>query len=113
MTSVFWILFLIALGFALVEMTVTFVLARRWQNYGIVDVVWSGGFALIALLGFLMSTVFGYLMPPLPNITPSVVVRWGLLTLMVIPTGGWHDDHPIQPISHRTSYRGSRSLRGR
>jgi steroid 5-alpha reductase family enzyme len=84
MTSVFWILFLIALGFAVVEMTVTFVLARRWQNYGIVDVVWSGGFALIALLGFLMSTVFGYLLPPLPNITPSVVVRWGLLTLMVI-----------------------------
>ena len=48
-------LFLAALVFALVEMTVTFVLARRWRNYGIVDVVWSGGFALIALLGLTLS----------------------------------------------------------
>ena len=48
-------LLLAALVFALVEMTATFVLARRWRNYGIVDVVWSGGFALIALLGLALS----------------------------------------------------------
>lgn len=84
MTSPFWILFLATLGFAVVEMTVTFVVAGRWRNYGIVDVVWSGGFALIALLGFVIMTVFGTLIPPPSAATTSGVARSGLLTLMVI-----------------------------
>ncbi len=40
---------LCALGFAIFEMAVTWMLARRWSNYGVVDVVWSAGFAPIAI----------------------------------------------------------------
>ena len=52
MTAPFWILLGATLVFAVVEMTVTFVAAQRWRNYGIVDVVWSGGFTVIALMAF-------------------------------------------------------------
>ena len=40
----------LALAFSIVEMTLTWGLARRVHNYSIVDAVWSLGFAPIALL---------------------------------------------------------------
>ena len=52
MNGLFWILLGLSLGFAVVEMSATFLVAERWRNYGIVDAVWSGGFAVIALLAF-------------------------------------------------------------
>ena len=39
-----------ALVFVVAEMTATFALARRLRNFGIVDIVWSAGFAPLALL---------------------------------------------------------------
>ncbi len=44
-----------ALAFAVVEMTITWSFARRLNNYGIVDIVWSAGFAPLALLCFFFS----------------------------------------------------------
>lgn len=38
-----------AVGFAVVEMTATWAVARRLRNYGIVDIVWSAGFAPLVL----------------------------------------------------------------
>ncbi|MFM8471592.1 MAG: DUF1295 domain-containing protein [Limisphaerales bacterium] len=40
----------LALAFVIVEMTITWLVARALRNNGIVDVVWSAGFAPIALL---------------------------------------------------------------
>lgn len=43
-------LFGFALVFMVLLMTVTWWLARRWDNYSIVDAVWGGSFALVTLL---------------------------------------------------------------
>ncbi len=43
------------LAFVTLEMTATFVLARRVNNFGIVDIVWSVGFTPLALLYFTWS----------------------------------------------------------
>ena len=40
----------LALLFVMVEMSVTFLVAHRLRNYGIVDVVWSAGFTGLAFL---------------------------------------------------------------
>jgi len=43
----------LALAFVVVEMTVTWLVARRINNYGVVDAIWSFGFAPLAALYFL------------------------------------------------------------
>lgn len=86
MNSPFWILLGAALAFAFVEMTLTFVAAQRWKNYGIVDVVWAGGFAVIALMAFAVMTAdmmswyreWGH-----PDFTLASIRHWGVLTVMV------------------------------
>ena len=86
MTAPFWILLGATLVFAVVEMTVTFVAAQRWRNYGIVDVVWSGGFTVIALMAFAgvtAVTIGRYREMGHPDFTLADVGRSGLLTLMV------------------------------
>ena len=45
----------IALIFVACEMTVTWLVARKLRNNGIVDIVWSAGFAPLALLYFFLS----------------------------------------------------------
>lgn len=51
------LVFLLAAAFAFVvlEMTLTFVVAQRLRNFGIVDIVWSAGFSGLALLFFAVS----------------------------------------------------------
>ena len=44
------LLVLAGLAFVVVEMTFTWVAARRLRNFGIVDVVWSFGFAPLILV---------------------------------------------------------------
>lgn len=51
MTGPLFQLLLGGLAFTVAEMALTHRLARRWNNYGIVDVVWSAGFAALALGG--------------------------------------------------------------
>ena len=46
-----------ALAFVVVEMSVTYLVARRLRNFGIVDVVWSLGFGPIAALFYLVAYV--------------------------------------------------------
>ncbi|MBL9174635.1 MAG: DUF1295 domain-containing protein [Verrucomicrobiales bacterium] len=67
-------LFAAAVAFAVVEMSATFVLARRWGNYGIVDVVWSGGFAVIALIGLVLSWNVPSAAPGIPMPLPGLLV---------------------------------------
>ena len=45
----------VALAFVVVEMTATWLVARKLRNNGIVDVVWSAGFAPIAVIYFAMA----------------------------------------------------------
>lgn len=64
------------LGFVIAEMTLTHAVARRWRNYSIVDVVWSGGFACLILLIALTAPTFAD--------APSLDLRRSLLLGMVI-----------------------------
>lgn len=69
------ILLAIALAFAVIEMAVAWLVARKLRNNGIVDIVWSAGFAPLALLYLILCPVFGPVWQPLP--------RWRVLTVMV------------------------------
>lgn len=50
-------LILLGLAFVVAEMLVTFRVARRLRNFGIVDIVWSGGFTPLVLL-YLLATAW-------------------------------------------------------
>lgn len=41
-------------------MAITWIFAKRWSNYGVVDVVWSAGFSLIALGYFIAAAYRSY-----------------------------------------------------
>jgi steroid 5-alpha reductase family enzyme len=51
------ILILLGLVFVVAEMVSTFLVARRLQNFGIVDIVWSAGFTPLMLL-YLLATAW-------------------------------------------------------
>ena len=51
------ILILLGLAFVVAEMLVTFRVARRLRNFGIVDIVWSAGFTPLVLL-YLLATAW-------------------------------------------------------
>jgi steroid 5-alpha reductase family enzyme len=70
------------LAFIVVEMTLTWVIARRLRNYGIVDVVWSYGFAPIALL-FLGMGALRFYDAKLDGFPEWNLTRAGVLTAMV------------------------------
>jgi len=104
----FLFLTLMALGFAWVEMTVTWIFARRWSNYGIVDVVWSGGFAVIAVLYWILTAAREY-----DSVSRSFSgwhpVPSGVLTLMVTLWSvrlAWHlgrrvkSHHPVEDVRY-------------
>lgn len=65
-----------ALAFAVLEMSLTHWVARRLKNNGIVDVVWSAGFAGIAL-------VFALLAPALRDHSPLDLRRTFLLIMVL------------------------------
>ncbi len=99
---------LAALGFAIVEMTTTWFLARRWSNYGIVDVVWSGGFAVIALLylGSVAMRDYDSTLKSFPEWNP---LPSGLLVAMVTLWSlrlAWHlgrrvaSHHPVEDVRY-------------
>jgi steroid 5-alpha reductase family enzyme len=106
--SPFLFLSLAALAFAVGEMTVTWLLARRWSNYGIVDVVWSGGFAVIAVLYWALSASREY--HPLSNGFPGWnPIPSGVLTFMVTVWSlrlAWHlgrrvaSHHPVEDVRY-------------
>jgi len=64
-----------ALVFVVIEMTATWLVARKLRNNGIVDIVWSAGFAPLAFLFFMLGT---------EDLDFQVPLRQKALTLMVI-----------------------------
>jgi len=69
-----------ALVFVVIEMTATWLVARKLRNNGIVDIVWSAGFAPLALLYFFLCSAGQREFDTYPRwiaITTMVVV-WGL-----------------------------------
>lgn len=70
----FWIQILAALFIMFLVMTVTWALGRRWDNYGIVDVVWSLSFFLVS--GFYSFMTEGWWVRKL--LILSIVGLWSL-----------------------------------
>jgi steroid 5-alpha reductase family enzyme len=64
----------LALLFVAVEMALTFLVARRLNNYGIVDVVWSAGFSGLAVLYYLAT----------PRVAASDGIRYEVITLLAV-----------------------------
>ena len=69
------ILLAIALGFVVIEMTLAWFVARKLRNNGIVDIVWSAGFAPLALLYFFLC--------PTEERAWDLNPRWVSITTMV------------------------------
>lgn len=63
-------------------MTVTWLLARKMSNYGVVDVVWSAGFGVVALMYWMIAAIH-HQNSGLDGFSKWSVVRSGTLTLMV------------------------------
>ncbi len=104
------ILLLVAAGlaFVLVEMTLTWLLARRLRNYGIVDIVWSLGFAPLVLL-FLAIAARRFYDAKLDAFPEWNVLRACLLSGMVVLWSlrlGWHlfvrvkSHHPVEDVRY-------------
>lgn len=104
------ILLLVAAGlvFVILEMTLTWVLARRLRNYGIVDVVWSLGFAPLVLLFLALAArrfhdakldAFPEWNVPRAVVLSAMVVLWSLRL-------GWHlfvrvkSHHPVEDVRY-------------
>ena len=101
-------LILTALVFVIVEMAVTFVVARRLRNFGIVDVVWSLGFTpLVWLYGGVAALQafdsqrggFGDWNWPAAFVLTALVTAWSLRL-------GWHlfvrvrSHHPVEDVRY-------------
>lgn len=96
------------LAFVLVEMTLTWLLARRLRNYGIVDIVWSLGFAPLVLL-FLAIAARRFYDAKLDAFPEWNVLRACLLSGMVVLWSlrlGWHlfvrvkSHHPVEDVRY-------------
>ena len=72
------------LAFVVVEMLLTFRIARRLGNFGIVDVVWSAGFTPLVLLYLGLSTFHGHRSAPEGDPLASALLPRLPLTLMVV-----------------------------
>ena len=86
-----------ALAFVVIEMTVTWLIARWLRNNGIVDVVWSAGFAPLAFIFFMLGTedLDFQVLPRQPAITIMVIVwslRLGLHLLVRVASHHPHED---------------------
>ena len=65
-----------ALGFVVAEMTLAWLVARMLKNNGIVDIVWSAGFAPLALLFYFFS--------PARDRAWDINPRWVAITTIVV-----------------------------
>jgi len=104
------ILLLVAAGlaFVVIEMTLTWLLSRRLRNYGIVDIVWSLGFAPLVLL-FLGIAARRFYDAKLDAFPEWNVLRACLLAGMVVLWSlrlGWHlfvrvrSHHPVEDVRY-------------
>ncbi len=86
--------------FAVFEMTATWAVAQRLRNYGVVDVVWSAGFAPMALLLLWRASDGLRTVPATPFIVlTGMVVLWSLrlgLHLFVRVAG----HHPVEDVRY-------------
>ncbi len=106
--SPYLLLLLAALGFVVVEMSLTFALAQRLRNYGVVDIVWSAGFAILALLYFGLAARMNY------DVKLNGFPEWswsraGVLTGMIVLWSGrlgghlFHrvrSHHPVEDVRY-------------
>lgn len=102
------LLLLSGLAFVIVEMTLTWFAARRLRNYGIVDIVWSAGFAPLALL-FLALASRRFYDAKLDAYPEWNFVRAGVLVAMVVMWSirlGFHlfvrvrAHHPVEDVRY-------------
>jgi steroid 5-alpha reductase family enzyme len=89
-----------ALAFVVVEMTATWWAARPLRNFGIVDVVWSFGFAPVALLFLLLS---GEGQPLHERVAPVVLVA--MMVLWSVRLGSHlfvrvRSHHPVEDVRY-------------
>ena len=65
-----------ALVFVVIEMTATWLVARKLRNNGIVDIVWSFGFGPLAVLALFVT--------PRLAVSSHAVIRWEAITTLVL-----------------------------
>ncbi len=66
----------LALSFVVVEMTLTWLVARKLRNNGIVDVVWTFGFGPLALVAAVLT--------PRLAVSSHAQIRWEAITALVL-----------------------------
>lgn len=93
----FWMQILAALLIMILVMSVTWALGRRWNNYGIVDIVWSFSFFLISTVYYFTSQ--GWWIRKI--LILSVVALWSLrLSCFLARRVCSH--HPVEDSRYKT-----------
>lgn len=90
----------LALLFVAVEMALTFAVARRLNNFGIVDVVWSAGFSGLAILYYLtapqVAAPSGLIRD---EVLTSLAVLWSLRLGFHLAVRVWKH-HPVEDVRY-------------
>ncbi|MFM7815832.1 MAG: DUF1295 domain-containing protein [Verrucomicrobiota bacterium] len=90
----------LALLFVVVEMTVTFLAARRLNNYGIVDAVWSAGFSGLAILYYLTAPRVAVSSGPIRDeVLTTLAVLWSLRLGIHLAIRVWRH-HPVEDVRY-------------
>jgi steroid 5-alpha reductase family enzyme len=106
--SLFLLLSLVALAFVILEMTATFLFARRLRNFGIVDVVWSFGFTPVVWLyvGLASWRTYDAKLDAHPEWNwPASLTIAGLVTAWSLRLGGHlfvrvRSHHPVEDVRY-------------
>jgi len=89
----------LALLFVAVEMALTFLVARRLNNYGIVDVVWSAGFSGLAVLYYVSAPRVAAFQGIRDEVITILAVLWSLrLGLHLAVRVSKH--HPVEDVRY-------------
>ena len=89
----------LALLFVAVEMALTFLVARRLDNYGIVDVVWSAGFSGLAVLYYVSAPRVAAFDGIRDEVITILAVLWSLrLGLHLAVRVSKH--HPVEDVRY-------------
>ncbi len=94
------LLLALALGAVIVEMTLTYLAAERIRNYGVVDVVWSAGFAGLAWLYWLAGPQTDSGATPLRSrVLVAMVTLWSLRLATHLARRVWRH-HPREDVRY-------------
>jgi len=90
----------LALLFVAVEMALTFAVARRLNNFGIVDVVWSAGFSGLAILYYLTAPHVAFPSGLIRDeVLTSLAVLWSLRLGFHLAVRVWKH-HPVEDVRY-------------